>query len=163
MIINPSLTALQNILALVTDPELGQPVNPDNLAAGTPAPFDPTQHGPVYGAGANVDGVNNNTQVIVYERPDLDDVLEDGQSQKISYQRQALQQAIGEQSTHLTLPANATPLKVMQAVATQLGLIASELYFPTPYIGQPSVFAVAAMTNSLVYLPSAITIAATYS
>jgi hypothetical protein len=163
MNINPSLTAAQNILALVNDPELGQPVNPNDLGVAAPQPYNPQENGPVYGSGLNIDGENSNTQVIVYQRPTLDDVLDDGQSQRVIYQRQTLEQAVGSAPLHVTLPPNPSAAKTMSIVAAQLGLVESELYFPSAFVGEPVSFPINALVLSLLYLPSTLTITASYT
>jgi hypothetical protein len=163
MNINPSLTAAQNIIALVNDPQLGQPVNPNDLGVAAPQAYTSQSNGPVYGKGVNIDGENSNTQVIVYQRPTLDDVLDDGQSQMVIYQRVTLEQAVGSASLNVVLPPTPSAAKAMKIIATQLGLVESELYFPAAFVGEPASFSISALVLSLLYLPSELTITATYS
>jgi hypothetical protein len=159
--ITPTLSALENILELVTNPALGEPTNPDLLACSAPVSYQPASLGVASGSGLNVDGINSNTQVIVFRRPDVDDVPEDGINQTIIYQRKSLSQ---------TLPANPTaavhgPLtrnELLQALATHFGLVAEELLLLTPLNGQPASVEIDAV-NSLLYLQGPVSITLTWS
>lgn len=165
MNINPNLSAAENIIALVTDPALGLPVNPEYLAVGKPMPYDPSATvglNSVYGPGLNIDGLNSNTQVIVFERPSLEDVTDDGVSQKIMYQRKALADVVGN-TPHVTLQSNMSGTAMLESIASQLGLIADDLFFNSnPYLNPPTL-EVGAAGTSLVYLLSLVTITVTYA
>lgn len=167
MNINPAQSALQNIVALTTDPALGQPTNPAYLAAGTPMPYDPnatvSTNGPVYGQGVNVDGENSNTYVIVFLRPGIEDAAEDGVSQKVMYQRKTLEQIVGGVSTNVVLPSGINAIMVLSTVALLLGLIATEVEFTSSFIGEPASINLTVLNPSLLYLPSTITLNLTYA
>lgn len=166
MNINPNLSAVENVIALVTNPALGLPVNPEYLACGAPVPYDPhatVGANAVYGPGLNVDGNNSNTQVVVYERPSLEDVTEDGVSQRIMYQRKTLAQAVGATPLHVTLKGGTSATTMLQSLAAQMGLIAEEIFFNSnPYQNAPTL-EIGASGSSLVYMLSLLTVTVAYN
>ncbi|WP_144106591.1 hypothetical protein [Paraburkholderia sp. BCC1886] len=162
MDINPALSATDNILALVTDPALGCPVSKDDLGVTTPWVYEPGAAGTVHGR--NVDGENSNTSVVVFLRPDVEDLTEDGVNQTIIYERQTLAALLGANPAAVSVPNNATDVEVLTAIASQLGLIASELIVQTPITNAQATVAVStSSTPSLVYLPSTVSVNLTWT
>jgi hypothetical protein len=166
MHIDPTLSAAENVIELVTNPALGLPVNPEYLAVGKPMPYDPAATvaiSSVYGKGLNVDGLSSNTAVVVFERPSLEDVTDDGVSQLIIYRRVTLAQAISPKAPNVTMAQDLNASEIMAAIASQLGLISEELYFNSPSHGNPATIQIATLGTSLAYLMSLLTVNVTYS
>jgi hypothetical protein len=161
MHIDPRLTAEENIFELVTNPALGQPTIPELRACTAAVPYNRATLNEFTGPGLNVDGVDSNTQVIVYLRPDVDDVSNDGINQTIIYQRKTLAE---------TLPANPTvvlhgPLtsnELVDAIATSFGLVAEEILLLTPLNGEPATVQIDSI-NSLLYLQGPVTVTLNWS
>jgi hypothetical protein len=153
MHINPSLTGPQNIIAYTTNPAFTAPMDPNNVKCGTPLPFPPPS-GYREIPGVNVDGANSNTMIMVYVTDLVEDVNEDGCNQTIIYQRKALSEIVPANPS-VTVHANTKGVLLLEAIAMQLGLVATELQFGTSTVGTAQI---APIANSVLYLPGPITV-----
>jgi hypothetical protein len=161
MHIDPRLSAEENIFELVTNPALGQPTMPELRACTAPVPYDRSRLNDFTGPGLNVDDANSNTQVIVYLRPDVDDVSNDGINQTIIYQRKGFAEILPANPTvavHASFAAN----EVIGAIAEAFGLVADEILLLTPMYGQPATVDIDAYC-SLLYLPGTVTVTLSWS
>jgi hypothetical protein len=161
MHIDPALSAEENIFELVTNPRLGQPTIPELRGRTEPRPYDRSTLNEFTGPGLNVDGPASNTQVMVYLRPDVDDVWDDGINQTIIYQRKTLTETLPANAT-LALSGVVTSNELLSLAASHFDLIEEELVLLTPLNGQPASIQIDA-PSSLVYLPSPATIVLTWS
>ncbi|MBB5409415.1 hypothetical protein HDG34_003356 [Paraburkholderia sp. HC6.4b] len=156
MNINPTLSTIENILQYVTNPALGQPTNPDQVAVTEPQPYDPATLGFFLGTGLNLDGESSNTQIIVYLRPPLEDVAQDGVNQVLIYERQPLSDMAGVGET-VAVNSQMSVTEMLQAIAGALDVVDDAIAFVTPPEGQPASVQVDAYQSPL-YLPGAVTI-----
>jgi hypothetical protein len=156
MNIDPTLNTMENILQYVTNPALGQPTNPDQIAVTEPQPYDPQTLGFFLGPGLNLDGERSNTQIIVYLRPPLEDVAEDGVNQVLIYERQPLSDMAGAGVT-VAVNSQMSVTEMLQAIAGALGVVDDAIAFVTPPDGQPGSVQVDARRSPL-YLPGAVAV-----
>lgn len=155
MHINPNLTGPQNVIGYTTNPAFTAPMDPNNVKCGTPLPYPPPSG---FITGLNIDGVNSNTMVAVYVTDLVEDVNEDGCNQTIIYERKTLA-AQTPANPSVTVPNGTQGVLLLEAAAMQLGLVATELQFGTATTGHLSLEPI---TNSVLYLPGALTVAVTY-
>lgn len=160
MNINTSLTGPQNIIALATDSAFTAPTNPSDVGVGIPLPYPPPN--PNFRLqGVNVDGSNSNTMVKVFVRAKLEDVNEDGENQTIAYRRVTLTSLItGTHTVNLT--HEMTQAEALASAAQQLGLVASEVTW-VAFSELAGTMQIQASLNSLLYLPSMITVSIVYA
>jgi hypothetical protein len=156
MDIDPALSTLQNLLQYVTNPALGTPVNPAQLGVTAPLPYDPSSLGFFLGSGLNLDGEASNTQVIIYLRPPLEDVAEDGVNQVLIYEREALSDVADTNAT-VVVNASMSTAALLQAIAAAIGVSGDAISFVNPPDGKPSSVEVDAIESPL-YLPGAVTV-----
>ncbi|MGF6603679.1 hypothetical protein P3T23_008433 [Paraburkholderia sp. GAS448] len=156
MNIDPTLSTLENILQYVTNPALRQPTSPDQVAVTEPQPYDPATLGFFLGTGLNLDGENSNTQIIVYLRPPLEDVAQDGVNQVLVYERQPLSDVVGT-GVAVAVNSQMPVAEMLQAIAHTLGVVDDAIAFVTPPEGQPASVQVDACQSPL-YLPGAVTV-----
>ncbi len=158
MHINPSLTGPQNIIAYATNPAFTAPTDPNNVLCGTPLPFPPPS-GFTEIPGVNIDGVNSNTMVDVFITDLLEDVNEDGATQTIIYERVALAGLVAT-NPGVTVTTHTQGVLLLEAIALQLGLVATELQIVSTATGTA---VIAPITNSVLYLPGSLTVTLVYS
>ncbi|WP_233874793.1 hypothetical protein [Paraburkholderia adhaesiva] len=151
MTIDPSLGTMQNILQYVTNPAMGQPVNPNQLAVTAPQAYDPASLGFFLGPGVNLDGEASNTQIIVYLRPPLEDVSEDGVNQVLIYERLALSD-VAAAGAVAQIDSLISETELLQAIGEALGVVGDAISFVTAPAGQPDTVEVDAGQSPL-YLP----------
>ncbi|WP_233875221.1 hypothetical protein [Paraburkholderia adhaesiva] len=156
MNIDPTLSTVENFLQYATNPALGQPTSPDQVAVTAPQPYDPATLGFFLGAGLNVDGEASNTQIIVYLRPSLEDVTQDGVNQVLIYERQVLSDVVSTGAT-VEVDSQMSAPQILQAIAGALGVVADAIGFVTPLDGQPDAVQIDADPSPL-YLPGAVTV-----
>ena len=157
MNIDPTLSTAENILQYVTNPALGQPVNPDQIAVTVPQPYDPASFGFFLGPGLNLDGEASNTQVIVWLRPPFEDVAQDGVNQVLIYERKPLSDMVGANPA-VQIDPQMPVTQMLRAIASALGVVADAIAFVTPPEGQPESIQIDACQSPL-YLPGAVTVA----
>lgn len=136
MNIDPTLSTTEDFLQYVTNPALGQPTSPDQVAVTVPQPYDPATLGFFLGMGLNLDGDDSNTQIIVYLRPTLEDVAQDGVNQVLIYERQMLSDVASTGAT-VEVDSQMSSVQILQAIANALGVVADAIGFVTPLVGQP--------------------------
>jgi hypothetical protein len=161
MQINPNLTGAQNIIALATDPIFTAPTDPNNIGVGTPFPFSPLAQSTKNAV--NVDGDNSNTYVMVYLRPVIEDVIDDGSVQKVIYERVTIESIIGESPT-VALPSGLSIPQVVAAALQTLGLVDAGIsLLLTGWTENAPTLNFEVPSSNLLYLPTTFSVAATYS
>jgi hypothetical protein len=158
MHINPSLTGPQNIIAYATNPAFTAPTDPNNVLCGTPLPFPPP-NGFTEIPGVNIDGSNSNTMVDVYITDLLEDVNEDGATQTIIYERGLISAGVAS-NPGVTVTTQTQGALLLEAIALQLGLVATELQLISTATGTA---VIGPITNSVLYLPGNLTVTLVYS
>lgn len=158
MHINPSLTGPQNIIAYATNPAFTAPTDPNNVLCSTPLPYPPPNAFAEI-PGVNVDGSNSNTMIDVFITDLLEDVNEDGATQTIIYQRVLISSLVAT-NPGVTVTTNTAGVLLLEAIALQLGLVATELQIISTATGTA---VIAPITNSVLYLPGDLTVTLVYS
>jgi hypothetical protein len=143
MQINTSLSALDNLLALINAANTGQTITDTQVTAGTPAE-------------QTADGQGRNTNVAINA------VAGQGYTQTVTYARRPLNDSVASPDFAVTETIGATAASIITALAATNGLVASELELQDPANGNavvtgaisnsPATLNLVSITGSLLYI-----------